>query len=360
MQCKEFCRLRSITTALLCLLTAVGCESEAGRIEVRVVVVAMFERGDVHDEEPGELQLWVNRLGLDTEYKFPLGQDVLRMNDDGVMAILVGGGIPNATASVMALGIDARFDLSKAYWLVAGISGGDPEDVSLGSAAWAKHVVDGDLKYVIDGREIPESWPYGVVPLGVDKPTTDPDDLHGSWAYDTIAYSLNAGLVDWAYSLTKDTELGDAPGITAYRQHYTGYPEAQRPPFVTIGDTMSSSTYWHGELRNRWANDWIRLYRGEAANFMTSNMEDSGTLTALRRLNEEGLVDKERVLVLRTVSNFTMPPEGQTAQWSKSQPYPDRGLPAIESAFIVGNVVVQAILDGWDEYQSSLPGIDGT
>ncbi len=61
------------------------------------------------------------------------------------------------------------------------------------------------------------------------------------------------------------------------------------------------------------------------------------------------------MLVLRTVSNFTMPPQGQSAEWSKSQPYPDRGEPAIEAAFIVGNTVVQALLDNWSEYRDTLP-----
>ena len=76
-------------------------------------------------------------------------------NDEGVLAVCTGGGIANATATIMALGQDPRFDLSKAYWLVAGIAGGDPEDTSLGSAVWAEHVVDGDLLYEIDAREIP-------------------------------------------------------------------------------------------------------------------------------------------------------------------------------------------------------------
>jgi purine nucleoside permease len=52
----------------------------------------------------------------------------------------------------MALGMDPRFDLSKAYWLVAGIAGIDPADGSLGSAAWAEWVVDGDIGYEIDAR----------------------------------------------------------------------------------------------------------------------------------------------------------------------------------------------------------------
>jgi len=341
----------SLATALL----VQGCTPASERIEVNVVVLAMFERGESRGDEPGELQLWVERLGLDTEYDFALGQDVLYMNDDGVMAVLVGGGIPNSTASVMALGLDDRFDLTHTYWLVAGIAGADPADLSLGSAAWARHVVDGDLLYEIDGREIPAEWPYGMVPLGTDGPTTDPQDLEGGWSVDTIAFSLNPQLVDWAYSITRDVDLGDAPGISAYRQHYRTYPEAQRPPFVTVGDTLSSSTYWHGELMNRWANDWLKLYRGKDANFMTSNMEDSGTLTALQRLAREGRIDIDRVLVLRTASNFTMPPRGQTAVWSKTQPFPDNGQPAFEAAFVVGNTVVQALIDGWEQYRDQLP-----
>ena len=117
----------------------------------------------------------------------------------------------------------------------------------------------------------------------------------------------------------------------------------------------SSSTYWHGELLNDWANDWVRLYAGPDANFMTSNMEDSGTLTAFHRLARTGIVDRERILVLRTASNFTMPPKGQSAVWSKTQPYPDGGLPSIEAAFVVGNTVVQALLDGRDRPTAGRP-----
>ncbi len=324
-------------------------------IKVKVVVAAMFERGESRGDEPGELQLWVERLGLDIEHEFVLGQDVLYMNNDGVMAILLGGGIPNATASIMALGLDERFDLTQSYWLIAGIAGGDPEDLSLGSAAWAKHVVDGDLLYEIDGREIPDDWAYGMIPLGSKRPTTDPDELLGGWTVDTMAFTLNAQLVEWAFSITRDIEIEDGPGITAYRDHYKNHPQAQRPPFVTIGDTMSSSTYWHGKFMNQWANDWMKLYRGADASFMTSNMEDSGTLTSLTRLSRDGRVDMDRVLILRTASNFTMPPDDKTAAWSKEQAYPDGGQPAIESAFLVGNTVVQALLSGWDQYRDSIP-----
>ncbi len=336
-------------------LFAAPAFADEGKLAVKVVVVAMYEVDEARGDYPGELQFWVERLGLDTELPFPSGESNLFLNDEGVLAFVTGGGIPNATASVMALGLDPRFDLSKAYWLVAGVAGADPADLSLGSAAWARHVVDGDLAYEIDSREIPEDWPYGLFPLGPKEPASSPEDLYPGWTLSTISFSLNRQLVDWAYSITRDLQLADTPGLAAYRELYRGYPQAQKPPFVTIGDTLSSSTYWHGELLNRWANDWLHVYAGVDANFMTTNMEDSGTLTAFHRLARTGRVDVDRILVLRTASNFTMQPPGKTAVWSKTTPYPDRGRPALETAFLVGNTVVQALLSNWSKYAGQLP-----
>ncbi len=70
----------------------------------------------------------------------------------------------------MALGCDPRFDLREAYWLVAGIAGVDPADASLGSAAWAEWVVDGDLAHEIDPREMPKEWTTGFFPLDESDP----------------------------------------------------------------------------------------------------------------------------------------------------------------------------------------------
>ena len=353
-------RARLIASLLLPAFAQLPAYANEAPLPIKVVVAAMYEIGEVRGDAPGELQYWVERLPLEKSLPFPLGESDLYLNDDGVMAVLTGGGIPNATASIMALGMDPRFDLSKAYWIVAGVAGGDPDDMSLGSAAWARHVVDGDLAYEIDAREIPSDWPYGMFPLGSGKPTQHAKDLADGWSLDTIAFALNEQLVDWAYEITRDVELGDSDEIAEYRKLFDGQPQAQRPPFVTVGDTLSSSTYWHGALLNEWANDWLKLYSGADANFMTSNMEDSGTLTALHRLARQGLIDDDRILVLRTASNYTMPPPGRTPVWSKNHPYPDEGRPALESAYRVGNTVVQALLEGWETYSARLPGTPRT
>lgn len=345
----------ALVPLLLLMLVTAGARAVESPVPVKAVVVTMFENGAATGDRAGELQLWVERSTIAREFPFPLGEYPLFLTEEGVLLICVGGGIPNATASIMALGLDPRFDLGSAYWLVAGIAGGDPLDVSLGSAVWARAVVDGDLVYEIDGREIPDTWPYGFIPLGAKEPAEGPQDVATGWTLDTIHFALNTELADWAYERSKEVELGDGPGIREFRKQYSTYPNALRPPFVTRGETLSASTYWHGELLNNWANDWVRLYAGEEMNFMTSNMEDSGTLTALHRLERIDRVDTKRVMVLRTVSNFTMPPKGKSAAWSTTAPYPDEGLPALESAYRVGTAVIDALLADWPRYSKSLP-----
>src|ERR1043166_4042268 len=170
--------MRSLSTAALMLAGVCGANAQERKgtepIPGKVGVVAMFERGQDTGDTPGEYQYWVEREHLDEILPMPAGFHQARMNKDGVLGLLTGVGTARAAASVMALGLDPRFDLSKAYWLVAGIGGGDPADVSLGSAVWADHVIDGDLAYEIDAREIPVNWPTGYVPLRKATPYEQP------------------------------------------------------------------------------------------------------------------------------------------------------------------------------------------
>lgn len=345
------CFLRCVYFALAVSVIP-ACAKAPEPIPVNVVVVTTFEEGAITGDTPGEFQFWVERQRFDRVIPFPLGQYELRMNDQSVLVICTGMATANAATSIMALGLDSRFDLSKAYWLVAGIAGGDPLDVSLGTAAWMRHVVDGDLVYELDAREVPAAWPYGLLALGSKKPN---DKNEKSWTVDPIEFSLNAALAEWAYQLTRDHPVADTPIIAAFRKQFEGYPNATRPPFVTMGDDLASSTYWHGSHLNEWANDWVKLQAGAQSNFMMTNMEDSGVMNALGRLSRKNLVDLQRVMILRTASNYSMPPPGEDTAWSLSAEYPEDGLPAKEAAYQVGSIVVQQLVKEWAKYRDSIP-----
>lgn len=317
------------------------------KIPVKVVVVAMFERGADTRDEPGEYQYWVEREKLDRVIPFPQGYHDLRMNRDGVLGILTGVGTARAAASIMALGMDPRFDLTKAYWLVAGIAGVDPADATLGSAAWAEYVVDADLAHEIDAREIPKDWKTGYVPLRKSVPYEQPRVDLGE------AYRLNPKLVDWAFHLTEHVELPDDEKMRAEREQFAS-PNARRPPFVLKGDTLSGSTFWHGKLLSDWANDWVKYHTDSKGNYVTTAMEDTGTLQSLTFLSKAGRVDINRVMVLRTASDFDQPAPGRTAAASlaankigKYTAY----YPALEAAWRVGRVVVDKLVAEWPQYR---------
>src|ERR1700674_3034632 len=84
-------------------------------IRVKVVVIALFERGEDTGDVPGEYQLWVEREHLDQIIPLPAGYHHVRLNKDGVLGVLTGVGTAKAAGSGMAVGFDPRFDLSKAY-----------------------------------------------------------------------------------------------------------------------------------------------------------------------------------------------------------------------------------------------------
>lgn len=340
--------------ALALFFLAISSAAFGRALPVKVVVVTMFERGADAGDQPGEFQYWVEREGLTRKLPFPQGYRDLRLSPDGVLGICTGVGTANAAASIMALGLDSRFDLSRSYWIVAGISGIDPADGSLGSAAWAEWVLDGDLAHEIDAREIPASWPTGMVPLRRSLPYEVParTDTEGE------VYRLKPSLVEWAYQLTKSVPLADSPAIQSRRAQFTGFPNAQKPPFVLKGDTISSSTFWHGALMNRWANEWVKYFTGGKGNYVTTAMEDSGTLQSLTYLARARRVDLERVLVLRTASNFDSQRPGATAAESLAeQKIGSYGayLPSLEGAHKVGSAVVRELVRNWKKYENNLP-----
>ncbi len=324
-------------------------------LSIKVVVVAMFEAGDDAGDRPGEFQHWVERFPLPEKIPFPQGYRNLRYNERGVLGIVTGIGTARAASSIMALGMDPRFDLSNAYWLVAGIAGVDPADMSLGSVAWAEWLVDGDIAHQIDMREAPRSWSTGYVPLHKSRPYEQPrqEDDEGA------VYHLNAGLAEWAFQLTKDIQLQDIEDLKVLRSRYVNFPNARKPPFVLKGDNMASSTFWHGKLLTDWANDWVDYWTNEEGNFVTSAMEDTGTHQALNFLAQAGKVDPFRLLVLRSASNYVMPHEGLTAAESLAGEKKDKGysayFPALENAYRVGSRVVNELVKNWDTYEDNIP-----
>ena len=359
--------MRLLTRALMVVMAALlAVPAQAKGIEacapggpcahplpVRMVIVTMFEIGKDSGDAPGEFQYWKERRHLDVRIPFPQSHhDLWYDPKTRTLGMVTGmGSIKSATAT-LALGLDQRFDLRRAYWLVAGIAGIDPAKGSVGSAAWAHYLVDGDLAHEIDAREIPEGWKSGYFPLhnhGV-KDGAPP-------VIDGEMFEINGGLQEWAYALTKDLKLPDDAGIQAERARYTDTPLAQRPPFVMKGDQLAAMTFWHGKLMTEWARDWTKYWTGGKGEFVTSAMEETGSYQSILYLDRIGRADKGRFMVLRAGSNYTMQPPGLSAADNlkrENEGYSGM-LAALESLYIVGSKVVDEITGHWDRYGKAPP-----
>jgi purine nucleoside permease len=334
------------------LVLSASAELLATPTPIKVVVIATFEIGADSGDVPGELQNWVEREHLTNPIKVPGMDHAVYVTQSGLM-VVVSGATSRCAIQIQSLVLDPRFDFTRAYWMLAGIAGVDPAEASIGSAAWARYVVDGDDAYEVDPREVSGDWPYGILVLGADRPNVKPPPQ--GWEPAKMSYELNPALVARAYSLTKDVKLEDTPQMKAYRGAYIGFPNAQKPPFVLLGDVLGCNRYWHGEHLTHWARDWVKLMTDGKGEFAMSAMEDQGVALALHSLAQQQKVDFRRVLFLRTASNYCMqsPKQGVIDSLKGNS---GAFLPSLDAAYSVGSAVVHDILNNWDDVYAK--GVD--
>jgi purine nucleoside permease len=105
---------------------------------------------------------------------------------------------------------------------------------------------------------------------------------------------------------------------------------------------------------NQWAEDWTRLWSQGKAEYAMSAMEDQGFAAALKKLDGMGRVDFQRVLFLRTASDYCTPAPGKLAKDGINADYPGF-IPALQAAYRVGSQVTHEIAAHWDQYRDKIP-----
>jgi len=335
-------RLAVLAAALTAAALSPAAAADSPPVAPKVLVITMFggEAKPWLDGEP--LTLKLAPPGLSKAYP-----DVA-CADAGLCVMTTGMGYANAASSVAALVFGGRFDLGKTYFLIAGIAGVDPAAGTLGSAHWARFAIDGGLQNEIDPREAPPDWSAGYLAIGAPAPGKKVEPHYGD-----EVYRLNEDLLQAAFRLTKDVDLLDSGAAKAYRAKYSE-PAATAPPEVSICDTISSDTWWHGARLGAAMEAYARLVTDGAANPCTTQQEDNATLTSLERGAEASRLDFNRVAILRTASNFDREAPGQSAAESlaaRSGGY----LPSVANAQRVAAKLAHAIIDDWATWSAGPP-----
>lgn len=314
--------------------------------KIKIVLVTMFEPAG---ELPGERTLFVKRLGLEPVVDTGCGLEGRLYRGGDTLLIEAGVGTANTAVSIMALGHAPQFDLSESLWLISGIAGINPNQASLGSVAWCDWCVDADLSFELDAREIEPGWSTGILPIGASEPYGKAAGSDGEFGERYECFQLDPKLHAWAMDTCAGLPMVDSEAMAKARAAYTGNPAALDEPKLLSGACISGARFWHGNILNAWAERWVNYWTGGQGTFVASAMEDTGTLLALRHLTKLGRADEMRCLLLRSGSNFTMPPPGKTAienltggnDDGSEANYPGY-MPALENGYAAAERVINA------------------
>ena len=352
-------RFLAAASALFAISAAGPAFADDDGRPVKVMIINMFSSEGSAFTTPLNLTEAVPVRGLSPDYPN------IMCNSDNVCQMIAGEGHANVAASTMALILSDKFDLRHTYFMIAGIAGIDPKEGTTGSAAWARYLIDYGISWEIDAREIPSTWPYGYLAIFPTDTTVKPWFSLPSLPtpYHSEMYQLNEALLQKILSLTKNVTLSDDSSGTAqaYRAHYTGsdYGPARAAPSVLQCDTMAGDTWFHGIILGERAEDWTDLWTGGKGTYCTTQQEDNATFMALTRGAITGLVDLNRVAVLRTASNFDRPYPGEPAWDSLCGCGPEGGsggfVPAVTNLWLASAPFIHDVVAHWKEWQKGVP-----
>ncbi|KAI0668147.1 purine nucleoside permease [Trametes maxima] len=318
-------------------------EHGSHKISPKVFIISMFDdEGSVWFGIP---QFNVLEQNITVPGFSPLFSQAHCTQDGSICQLVTGEAEINAASTISALVHSPAFDLTRTYFLIAGIAGISPKLGTLGSVTFARFGVQVALQYEFDAREKPKNFSTGYVPQGSYAPSQFPQELYG-----TEVFEVNEDLRQAAIKMAKTVKLFDDAPSKQYRANYARSPEfapGSQPPSVIACDTATSDVFWTGNLLAAAFENTTRLFTNGSATYCTTQQEDNGTLEALLRGALAARVDFARVIIMRTASDFDRPFPGQSAAANLFAMSPGFDV-SIKNIVAAGVPVVTGIVDGWD------------
>jgi purine nucleoside permease len=200
-------------------------------------------------------------------------------------------------------------------------------------------------------RDLPKGWKDGYFGLLTSSPDQKP-----KLDFRNEVFRLNEALLQKAVALSKGASLEDRDDVRAYRAHYGAAP-ANQPPQVIQCDTATADAWWAGPHLEEHARHWVRLLTDNEGVYCSTQEEDNATMNALTRASQSGLVDLQRVAILRTASDFDRPYAGQGTFDSLHTQTLLAGAITISTDNLVqaGMPLVEAIVSHWPQWQDGVP-----
>ena len=280
-------------------------ESDPAPIIPKFMIISMYDQeGDVWYGIP-DFDLLAHNVtvtGLS-----PLFPAVHCTDNYDICQLTTGEGEINAAGTIASLTRSDSFDLTKTYFMIAGIAGISPYQGTSADVTFARYAVQVALQYELDARERPENFSTGYFPQGSYSPNQYPQELYG-----TEVFEVNDALRKIAVMAAKKAELNDTAAAQAYRANYAVGLAARSAPSVRECDVATSDNYFYGALLGDAFSDYTHLLTNGSGVYCTTAQEDNATLESLLRGAAAHLVDFARIIVMRTASDFDRPYPGQS------------------------------------------------
>ncbi|OIB57532.1 phosphorylase [Natrialba sp. SSL1] len=292
-----------------------------------------------------ERRPWLERADIVDAFSISGAKTPVYLTADGVAITTTGIGKSDAATTVTALIASPGLDLSSTYVVSAGIAGGPPERIALGSVAIADAVVDWDRKHrwdrTTDGSHEVQAdhetqadhAPHPEPTEGSNNPGTGLDLL--TYRPHDYVHHLEDALVDAACEAADDASLRTDADAEAYQDSYPDAPE--EGPAVERGPTVCGDEFWHGPRYAREV-EWLCDAYGVSP-YLTTQMEDAATATALERFDLG-----DRYLSVRAVANYDRAAPGQSVEESFDGNEASLAL-ALDNAARVGGAIVNDLVE---------------
>lgn len=313
-------------------------------ISPKVFVLNMFE----YEAKP-----WLSAMNFTNNMTIPglspMYPDIFCNEDYSVCEMTTGEGEINASGSVTALGLSPKFNLTQTYFMVSGIAGGEPTLTTMGSVTFAKYAVQVALQYQVSYQEFittNPNWTSGYWAYGTSDPWSYPGNVYG-----TEVFELNEKLRDRAVELAESVPLNNGTDQNAKNRLLYDQEAARALPSVVKCDVLTSDNYFTGNVLGDYFAYYASLMTNGSAQYCSTAQEDNASLEALTRLDKAGLVDFSRIVVMRTISDFTRPPPSRandTVAWF-NDPQSGGASAAFENLPIAGIPFVNDVLTHWED-----------
>ncbi|MCP4178756.1 MAG: purine nucleoside permease [bacterium] len=273
------------------------------KIKLKILLVTAYSSENISNII-GEDEYFIKREKLINQLPVTGAFSPLHYNDKGIGLIITGIGIANASSSIMAIGLSEKIDLSDTDIIIAGIGGLLPDKGPLGTVVCVKNIIN-DLCFEIDPRELDKTKKFYKEKL--------------PWLTGSEVFTLNNKLVEKNYTIiSESTDIN-----------------------VIMGDNLTSDCFWHGKKLADWSENWVKEWTNNKGCFCISDMEDSGIITAFKRLSDAEMCSFDKIAIIRTASNYVYEPKIDPSESIKKH---DSFALAVENTYQAVKIIIENIL----------------